>query len=213
MRSLKKIRLADRRGFSLVWLAMFLLILLLFFASLAIDISYIYLVDNELQTAADSACLAGVAHLSGNDLEQSDARKHAWQFACRNTAAAENVYLVTKGSEPSGSDPCDDIPNASALNSANNSASDDDIIVGNWDIDAGTFTPADGSNTINAMKIRARRTANSPGGQIELFLGKIFTLIGADWSFMSARSEATCTFIPPGIVPFPLCFPNCGISG
>jgi Flp pilus assembly protein TadG len=56
-----KVRLRHEGGMALVWLALVLLILLILFASFAIDISFVYFAKNELQIAADAACLAGVA--------------------------------------------------------------------------------------------------------------------------------------------------------
>jgi uncharacterized membrane protein len=87
MKATIKERFLNKRGITLVWLALFLFILLIMFASFAIDISFVYFAKNELQVAADAACLAGVAELDGTDnIAQGTARQRAWEFACKNTA-------------------------------------------------------------------------------------------------------------------------------
>ena len=181
-------RLKDR-GIIVIWLALFLLFVLLALAGIAIDGSYLYYVKNQLQVAADAAALAGAgAGLSGTDtsgnLTQGAARQAAWTFACKNTAdqanpdpggSNNNVYLVTNSPLD-----CNTPPSAANLNSGNNP--DGDIVVGYWTLTkpsdacgsacssaweqagAGFFCPATGSTTcsINAVKAVARRTGDAP---------------------------------------------------
>ncbi|UCE79942.1 MAG: Tad domain-containing protein [Nitrospiraceae bacterium] len=208
-----KERLLHEGGMTLVWLALVLLILLILFASFAIDISFVYFAKNELQIAADAACLAGVAELDGtSDITQVNARQTAWEFACKNSAAGDNVYLIADNNDTADGQPCDDIPAAAVLNIANDNTVDDDIVVGNWDGSARVFTAASGTAPLNAMKIRARRKSNSPGGPVSLFLGGIFGLIGFDWSMMNVVADATCEIKAPPVTGISICLDTCSLS-
>lgn len=197
----------NKKGITLILLAFFL-VLLLAFASLAIDIAYMYLAKNELQVAADAAALAGAgAGLSGIDnstaaLVQETARQAAWRFACRNRAAGSNVYLVTN--EPADCN-TPTPPDGATLNGSNNA--EGDIIVGNWNETTRVFTLATGGTglPVNALKVRARRTGADPvddvsigDNPVSLFLGNILGLIpGAQaWPVMSVRAEAIASQTP-----------------
>jgi Flp pilus assembly protein TadG len=165
----------NKKGITLVWGAFFL-VLILMLAGMAIDIGYMYVVKNQLQVAADSACLAGVTQLDGtNSVDQGDARTTTVIFGGKNSAAGSSVVLASDGS--------------------NSLTDSNDITVGNW-------APANdpkylaGRFPINAVEVRARRSANSPGGPVSVFFGKIFRMIGADWSLMNASATATCTMPP-----------------
>ena len=218
MKLLSHIRHLDKRGITIIWLALFMLVLLIMFAGLAVDIGYMYYVKNELQVAADAAALAGAPLLSnGADdftvnpsiLDQLPARQQAWKFACKNKAAQESaanpsarVYLVTNS--PAN---CDTPPSsATGLNGGNNV--DGDIVVGNWSEterscpstgNSEKFCPANGSTgfLINAVRIVARRTGASAQPDVKIgdnpvrvFWGKIFSMIDTDWSLMSAQATA-----------------------
>jgi Flp pilus assembly protein TadG len=180
----------NKKGITLVWGAFFL-VLCLMLAGMAIDIAYMYVAKNQLQVAADAAALAGAANLDGtNSVDQEDAREKAWELACKNTAAGSNVYLVTDNNDQSDNISCNNIPPHTALNIANNNTIDDDIVVGHWDGSSfsSTLQPA---QIFNAVQVRARRTAGSPGGPVSVFLGQIFRILGGEgWSLMSARASA-----------------------
>lgn len=174
------------KGFALVYLAL-LIVVLVAIVGLAVDVGYMYVTKGQLQNAADSAALAGAAHLKtvttnitamGN---HSSARRQAWRFACKNSAATKNVFLV------SSADTCDSPP--ANLNDSNDP--NGDIVLGHWNrADSPPFTPADGVKTINAVKVLARRTTDSPGGQVDTFFARILNVLGYDWSKMSAASDA-----------------------
>jgi len=188
----------NQKGITLVLMAI-LLLLLLIFASLAIDIAYMYFAKNELQVAADASALAGVAKLydTNHMLTPDLARQSAWQFACKNRAAGGKVFLQV------ASDSCDNIPNATDLNYSNSDTGD--IVLGHWNRTTRSFTPQ--LTDVNAVKTVARRTADSPGGPVKLFFGKVM-----GWNVMSARSEAIAALTPyatPGIV---FCMDACGLS-
>jgi Flp pilus assembly protein TadG len=184
--------LHNRRGVSLVFLAISIFVLLAF-AGMAIDIAYMYFVKNELNVAADAAALAGAAELDGtNSTQQLDAREAAWKFACKNKAAGQSVFLVSNSSVD-----CNNPPPGGNLNSGNDA--DGDIVVGNWNATTRTFDP-DGT-PVNAVKVRPQRTdAGTPYGMgpVSVFFGKIFRILGpgSGWSFMSARAEAIAATLP-----------------
>lgn len=215
-----------QKGIALVWMALMLTVLLML-AGLAIDIGYMYYVKNQLQVAADAAALAGVAELDPaiddktSAFGQMDARQGAWRFACNNTAAGSNVYLVTNSSTD-----CDSPP-SSGLNETDNNT-DGDIVVGHWRLTndvgcsttwevagSGYFCRANGSTglQINALQARPRRisTGASYGmPPVRVFLGQIFRMTGGDWSFMSAAASAIATAAPLQHGPFPICSVSCG---
>jgi hypothetical protein len=219
------IRFRDRRGMTLVWLALFLLPLLLFFAGLAIDIAYMYNVKNQLQVAADAAALAAVANLNAaidNDptaFTQLDARQAAWKLACKNAAGGDRVFLYTPGSCNPDSEPtCCDNPPSGGLNEASNSdpGGHGDIVVGNWDqTNTPRFTPATGSTglAINAVKVvpkRAGQFAAMPA--VRVFFGQVLRLIGIDWSLMGAGAEAIAASVTRANAPVALCYNTCDSS-
>lgn len=178
-------RVNNDKGFTLVYLAI-LIVVLVAIVGLAVDVGYMYVTKGQLQNAADSAALAGAAKLKtvtkdvttlGN---HSSARRQAWMLACKNSAAMKNVFLV------SSADTCDSPP--ADLN--NDNLSTGDIVLGNFNRSSG-FVPANGTNVINAVKVVARRTEGSPGGQVDTFFARVLNVIpGFDWSKMSAASFA-----------------------
>jgi len=190
MRLFHGIRCRDRRGITLVWLALFLLPLLLFFAGLAIDIAYMYNIKNQLQVAADAAALAGAALLDDvDDLSQVSARDEAKKFASKNSAAGDPVQLADEG------------PGTNTLSDQN------DITVGHWDSVSRTYTG--GAKPVNAIQVRPRRTGSSPGGPVTVFFGQVFRLIGVNWSLMSANASAIGRIELQPFSNFPLCNLTC----
>ena len=176
---------SNKKGITLVWGAFFL-ILCLMFLGLAVDIAYMYVVKNQLQVAADSACLAGGKRLSGvaSDTVQTNARNEAITYAGNNTAAGVPVVLAS-------------------INGDNALSDSNDITVGHWD---GTAYLA-GSIPVDAIQVRPRRTSGSPLGPVRVFLGKLF-----NWSLMSASASATCTIPLMANGPFTLCDNACSAA-
>lgn len=231
----------NKKGITLILIALFL-VLLLAFAALAIDISYMYLAKNELQVAADAAALAGAATITGeidntsinpNALLQTSARQTAWRFACRNRAAGSNVYLVTN--TPAGCDAS--APTAENLNGGN--AADGDIVVGHWrntppgtiacatgweTLGSGYFCRANGSTglSVNALKARPLRTGAAAvtnekigGNPVSLFLGGVLRALpvgAADWRFMSVRAEAIAAKGKLSTSGISICLQTCNLS-
>jgi hypothetical protein len=226
----------EKKGITIVVLALFLAVLL-FFLGMAVDISYMYFVRNQLHVAADAASLAGAAALDGclddsnitsscptlPHFSQINARQAAWKFACKNRVTGQPVYLVTNSSTD-----CD-APPASGLNEVSNTATGD-IVVGHWRLTtsgvtcstgwepagSGFFCPANGGTglSINALKARPQRTdASATYGmpKARVFIGQVFNLIGINWGYLSARASAIAALSPPFIGPFPICLPSCSL--
>jgi len=210
----------EKKGITLVLIALMLAVLL-FFLGMAVDISYMYHVKNQLQVAADAAALGGIALLDGgnddslDNLLQENARREAWKFACKNRATNQAVYLVTTGAD------CDNPPAGSSLNSSNNP--NGDIVVGNWNRGrtvacptTGTlepFCPANGTTglAINAIKAWPKMTGETgtPMPKARVFVGQVFRLIGINWSRMSAAASAIATMPPKVSSNILICLPGC----
>lgn len=177
----------NHKGVTIVMLAIMLAVLLIF-ASLAIDIAYMYYAKNQLQVAADAAALAGGSNIarvydnpsSPPPFEQLTARQEAWKFACKNKAAGLPVFLNTDDSRNPDSPNCDNPPTSDLNETAN--VNTGDIVVGHWrstcppgfscgsgmdcePAGSGYFCPATGSTglRINALKARPRRSEVPPG--------------------------------------------------
>jgi len=156
----------SNRGQILVLVALSLVVLL-GFAALAIDVGYFYHTKNQLQGAADASALAGAAALVGNDTTQTNARTAAVNYAFANIAAGSPVQI---GNDNDVSNVGNDNDGSNVFKSGNPG---NDITVGNWD-PASSPTYSTTRTPINAMQVRARRTADSPGGGVNRFFGKIF---------------------------------------
>lgn len=145
-------------------------------AALAIDVGYFYHTKNQLQGAADAAALAGAAWLTceNDDLEQEDARREAWKYACKNKAAGLKVYLDTKDGEN-----CDVPPEADELNNG-------DIVIGLW---TGTAFKSY-STPVNAIQVRAHRTRTG-GDAITTGMPKVSTFFGRIFGINEVNISAT----------------------
>jgi len=198
----------NKKGMMLVW-GGFLLLVLLMLAGMAIDLSYMYYVKNQLQVAADGAALAGAADLDPTDTTttQIGARQGAWKIACRNRAATEPVFLVTDEGRDHNSPNCQTPPGVGQLNDLSNDPNGD-IVIGNWNPTRSSapvdlrFRPTPGNllevtDVINAVKAVPKRTGETPGmPQVRVYLGQIFRMIGINWQFLSARATAIATRPP-----------------
>ena len=80
----------SRRG-AVVVLFAFLLVLLMFSLTMAIDVGYMYVVQAELQAAADSAALAAAGEMSGADERVHGKCHECRQALCGRTRIAGNV--------------------------------------------------------------------------------------------------------------------------
>lgn len=155
----KMIVFCNNRGFALIWLALLIPVVLLF-AAMAVDFSYMYVTKGQLQNAADSAALAGAARLIRDDglaptfNDMTGARNSAVTFARANAAAGLNVVI-----------------------DKNN-----DISFGFWDVH---YTV--NGTPLNAIEVRAARDSNSASGLVTIRFGRFF---GWDRMAAGARAIA-----------------------
>lgn len=181
----------NNRGIAIVYVAL-LLVALLAFVGLAIDIGYMYLAKTQLQDAADAAAHAGASNLlasggiisSLSDPRIATAKTEAVNFALNNKAAGQNIAILNDGSN--------------VLSDTN------DVTVGFWD--GSNYTP--NTTPINALQARCRRTANSPGGKIAIYFGKVIGI-----SEMPASASAVAALPLRGGTYISLCIDSCGGCG
>lgn len=178
--------LKDRRGIAMIYVAISLVVLVAL-TGIAVDIAYMYVVKGQLQNAADAASIAATSKLDGtNSTYQSAARDEAVRLAQSNQAGGKPVLVAN------------DFTNV--LSSTN------DITVGYWD--GTTFTPSVGTTLVNAVQVRTRRTADSPGGTVSIFLGRVL-----GWNTMSAISTATAARPVRASIDLAFCLPFCSAAG
>ena len=179
---------------ALVYIAL-MMVVLCAFLGLAIDIGYMYVADGQLQNAADSAALAGVVKLKSigagtaipENEKEVEARNAAISFALRNNAAGSPVKIEND--------------NSNTLSSTN------DITVGHWN--GASYAP--GATPINAIQVRARRTADSPGKEVDLSLSG---LVGENgWSSMGASAVAIAGLPVKASNYITFCYQVCPESG
>jgi Flp pilus assembly protein TadG len=147
-----------------------MLVVFLVLTGLAIDIGYMYVSEEDLQSAAQSAALAGAQSIKQRTLFQikndpakiEEAASDTVQEAARN-AALENLSAKS----------------ATALvglanNNGNALTGDNDITVGFWNMSSHSYIP--GGKPVNAIQVRTKRTAESSSvgmGSLGSFLAKI----------------------------------------
>ncbi|MGB7157819.1 MAG: TadE family protein [Tepidisphaeraceae bacterium] len=139
---------ARARGVTLVWVAI-VIVVLIGFVALAVDWGYAYYTTQKLQNAADAAALAGAQTVWDS---HDEARERAMNFSSYNEAGGDAVLLDENASnDPAG-----------------------DIVTGVYDSATRVFTPSDEEGVANAVRVNARRTADSPNGPLALVWGRIF---------------------------------------
>lgn len=148
-------KIGDQQGVSAIMIAL-MLVVLISFAALAIDISHLYVVRNELQNASDSGALAGArVLLDENDTSiNTNANQVGYDSATANRSEQEQVEVHWTG------------------------GNEGDVQRGHWSFTTKTFTPNSSTtpmqlwdytteqldtdpNFINAVRVRARRQ-NTP---------------------------------------------------
>ena len=139
--------------------------LLIGFAALAVDVGYLYVVRAELQRTADAAAHAATQELEsfadGHALDR--ARAAAQEFATRNGVLGRPSSLTAS-----------------------------DVTFGRAYVasDGGSYTFERDERSPNAVRVRVRRTADSPNGPVPLFFAHIF---GMRTTNVSATATAALT--------------------
>ncbi len=159
-----------RRGAVAILVAVCLTVIL-GFAALAIDVGHIYDVQTELQRTADAAALAAVAELGGGRSEgvaMDSARQVASDYAAINEVMNAPVLLANA-----------------------------DVVFGRAYMPSGTskYVFEASEEDPNAVRVRARRTADSPSGAVPLFFARVLGIATTD-----VAAQATATLIPRDIV-------------
>ena len=134
-----------RAGIAMIWVAIFLVLMVLLIG-LSLDSAKAFVVAHQIQNAADAASLAGACWIKENP---SYARTVALATALENFADADEVVL-----------------DANPLN-----LPDGDVVLGWYSRMFRKFVPA--SEKLNAVKVVARRTGDSPGGPVPLVFGPV----------------------------------------
>ena len=148
-----------------------MLVVFLVLTGLAIDIGYMYVSEEDLQGAAESAALAGVQTIKQRMLlrMQEDPGKIGTVSGDRLQAEARSAAVEAVSGKH----------NAAALvdlanNNGNALTGDNDVTVGFWNLSSRSYTA--GGTPVNAMQVRTRRTAESSSvgmGALGSFLAKI----------------------------------------
>lgn len=184
--------LRDKKGIAVIYVAIVIFVLIIFVV-LAVDIGYMYVAKAQLQNAADAAALAGAGRLDNpSDFTQPVARSEAKILGELNTVVPAGT-LVTISNNNDGS------------NTLIDGSPGNDITVGNWD-DTQNPKYSTTRQPVNAVQVRARRLANSPGGAVGLFFGRVF-----GWTQMDAAAQAIAvrsTLTTPGLS---ICVDTCSL--
>ncbi len=154
-----------KRAVAAVWVAATMTVMV-GFAALAVDVGYIYSTQAELQRTADAAAMAAASRLAGSELETT-AFDIARHYSQLNEAGGVAIDL-----------------------------SEDDITLGRAVMDSGgkyAFEP--GAEPPDAVRIRVRRSSDSPNGALQLFLGPFLGVSEADLG-----ASATAMLVPRDIV-------------
>jgi Flp pilus assembly protein TadG len=148
-----------------------MLIVFLVLTGLAVDIGYMYVSEEDLQSAAESAALAGTQAIKQRILfqAQNDPKKIAAAFNDTVQAQARSAAVeVVSGKHRAAA--------LVGLSSDNGNAltGDNDLTVGFWNVSSQSYTP--GGTPANAMQVRTRRTAESSSvgmGALGNFMARI----------------------------------------
>lgn len=127
-------------------------VMLVTLMGLALDTARVKYTAQQLQAAADAAALAAARQVTSDDAvtQFPVTRAAAVNIAAANEAATAAVAVDSNPSnDPAG-----------------------DVVVGVWERYTHVFTP--GAAGANAVKVSARRTAGSSGGQLPLLFGAVF---------------------------------------
>lgn len=137
-------RAGDRRGAMAILIAVCLPVFLAF-AAFAVNVAYMHLSRAELRVATDAAARAGARRLSLSQ-DTSAALAEAQSAASRNLVWGEPLQLEHSDVE-------------FGLNQRSG---------GTW-----VFTPNGGQGAVNALRVRGRKTDDSPSHSVALFLPRV----------------------------------------
>ena len=182
-----------------------MLVVFLVLAALAIDIGYMYVSEEDMQSAAETSALAGAqtikqriqlqtridpGGLKGvvDDRVQSSARAAAIELASGKHKAAALIEIANNGT--------------------NRLTTENDLTVGFWNVSTHAYTP--GGTPVNAMQARTRRTAESETVGLGS-VGSILATISGIQKF-NYTPEAIAAFPPRANANFAVCVDACDSS-
>jgi Flp pilus assembly protein TadG len=148
-----------------------MLIVFLVLTGLAVDIGYLYVSEEDLQSAAETAALAGTQSIKQRILfqVQNDPKKIREAYGDPVQAEARSAAVAAVSGKHSSVSLV-----GLASNNGNALTDDNDLTVGFWNVSSQSYTP--GGTPANAMQVRTRRTAESSSvgmGGLGSFLAKI----------------------------------------
>ncbi len=148
-----------RRGAIAVWTAISL-VTVLGFGALSVDLGFLYMVQSQLQVCADAAAMAAAGQLAAMDGDPlALARQAASEYAGKNKVLNGTPLLDT----------------------------DTDVIFGQAVLVGSHYEFQANGAVVDAVKVRVRRTGDSPNGSIPLFFANVF---GRNHRDMVAESTA-----------------------
>jgi len=158
----KRNSLPHRRGVSLLYTVVIMLVLLAF-CSLGVDVARVQMAKTQMRTAVDAAARAGAI---GLDKDTTTAISNAVDYAAMNTVDIERKPLVLVPSE--------------------------DVFLGTWNASNRTFTKLTGFNVANAnaVQVIGRRTA-ARGTAIPLSFAQLIGQPTSNINGMSAIAMVT----------------------
>jgi Ca-activated chloride channel family protein len=144
LRDVEKSQESQQRRGAMVVLVLFMLLILLVMTVFAVDVAYMQLIRTELRTSTDAAARAASEALARTQ-SPAIARQAAKDTAARNIVAGDPLQLA-----------------------------DSDIVFGSASPNGnGLFQFNPGGVPTNSVRVFGRRTADSPSGSVQLFLGGI----------------------------------------
>ncbi len=153
-----------RRGTVIVFTAV-MLVVLCGFAAMTLDVGYMYNVRADLQRTADAAALAAASRLAEHDAADpvARAREAAVEYVKKNPSLGADLTV-----------------------------DNDDVTFGlaNYDADTNTFNFEETEVLPDAVRVRVRRTKDSPNGPVTLWFARIFGMQTTD---VSAQATAVMT--------------------
>ena len=183
-----------------IMLAVFLVI-----AALAIDIGYLYVSDEDLQTAAETSSLAGAKALKERILNQvkTDASGLQGVLSDQVQASARTAAI----------DAVSGLHTSVALieiahKNGNRLTDENNMTVGFWNISTHKYTP--GGTPVNAMQVRTRRTAENEAVGLGA-MGNLLAKMSGVQKF-NYTPEATSAIPPRANANIAICVDACESS-
>ncbi len=171
----------NEKGASAIMTAL-VIVVLLAFASLAVDVGYMYATANEVQNIADAAALAAARELGRIYENMPVSNQETYNVSGDRTLIVQSAQNVAAQNSAAGA--------TIALPGA-------DILIGTWDPVNRVLNVTDISP--DAVQVIARRDAGA-NGPVTTFLGNIFSLLGGNNQTFAVAKPAAAALSGPGRV-------------